>query len=461
MMAASRPGTGNAPSIGRRRFLRAAALRGAGVSVALPAFESLAGESVAAASGRSAIPTRMAFVYVPNGVNLEHWRPTGEGADYALSRSLEPLAAYKGDFQIVGGLAHRNGTAGRDGGGDHARATSTILTGARPRKTAGADIHVGISVDQVAANAVGDATRFPSLELSCDVARRSGSCDSGYACAYSFNMSWRSANQPATPESSPRLVFERLFGAGKGEERARNLEIRRRGQKSILDFVTDEARGLSRRLDTADRRKLDEYLAGVRAIERQVGRFDRPLPDVPDLDLPEKPPGYAEHMRLMADMVVLAFRTDSTRIATLMLAYDGSNRSFPEIGVGDGHHSISHHQDDPEKLEKIAKIDRFYAEQFAYLLGRLRAEKEPDGRTLLDHAMVVYASGLSDGNRHRHDDLPVILAGRAGGRLAAGRHLKLASEQPMSNLFVTMLDLMGVRQSSFGDSTGPLDAVRA
>lgn len=441
--------------IGRRRFLRRAALQGLGVSVALPALESLA------ATAPAGPPTRMAFVYVPNGVNLQRWRPTGEGSEYALGQSLEPLEAFKAEFQIVGGLAHRNGTAGKDGGGDHARATSTILTGARPRKTAGADIHVGISVDQVAANAVGDATRFPSLELSCDGPRRSGSCDSGYACAYSFNMSWRSANQPATPESNPRLVFERLFGAGSGAERARNLAARRRGQKSVLDFVTGEARGLAAQLGAADRRKLDEYLSGVREIERQVGRFDRPVPDVPDLDLPAKPPSYAEHMRLMADMVVLAFRTDSTRIATLMLAHDGSNRAFPEIGVGDGHHSISHHQDDPEKLEKIARIDRFYAEQLAYLLGRLHDVREADGRSLLDHSMLVYASGLSDGNRHRHDDLPVILAGRAGGRLRPGRHLRLGGEQPMSNLFLTMLDLMGATQSSFGDSTGPLDAVRA
>jgi hypothetical protein len=366
-------------------------------------------------------------------------------------------------FQVVSGLAHRNGTAGADGAGDHARATATILTGMRPRKTAGSDIRVGISVDQLAAQAIGRETRFPSLELSCDAARKSGACDSGYACAYSFNMSWQSESQPATPEANPRLVFERLFGAGRGVERSQSLAARREGRRSILDFVAEEARGLRGRLDAADRRKLDEYLTGIREIESQIARFDRmPVPNVADLELPDgPPPSYGEHMRLMADMLVLAFQTDSTRIATLMFAHDGSDRTFPEIGVGDGHHSISHHQDDAEKLEKIARIDRFYTEQFAYLLRRLHEARGADGRSLLDHSMIVYASGLSDGNRHRHDDLPVILAGAAGGRLATGRHLQLPNEQPMSNLFLTILDLMGAPVDRFGDSTGPLDAVLA
>jgi len=444
--------------LSRRRFLATTTLHGLGAAVALPALESLA-----AGVAPAARPTRMAFVYVPNGVNLDRWRSSGDGRDYRLGESLEPLAALRDEFQVVRGLAHRSGTAGADGAGDHARATATILTGVRPRKTAGADIRAGVSVDQVAAAEIGHATRFPSLELSCDGHRRSGECDSGYACAYSFNMSWRAPDQPAAAESSPRLVFERLFGAGKGPDRARNLAARRAAQKSILDFVTGDAHALRGRLSTADRRKLDEYLVGIREIEERIARFDRqPEPDVPDHDLPEGTPrGYGEHMRLMADMLVLAFQTDSTRVATLMLAHDGSNRPFPEIGVGDGHHSISHHQDDPEKLEKIARIDRYYAGQFAYLLGRLRDVREPDGRTLLDHAMVVYASGLSDGNRHRHDDLPVILAGRAGDRLAVGRHVTLPDEQPMSNLFVTMLDLVGATPRQFGDSTGPLDAVLA
>jgi hypothetical protein len=301
----------------------------------------------------------MAFVYVPNGVNVDRWRSDGEGRDYTLGPTLEPLGAVRDQFQVISGLAHRNGTAGPDGAGDHARATATILTGARPRKTAGADIRAGISVDQFAAQRIGRGTRLPSLELSCDAVRASGACDSGYACAYSYNISWRSESQPATAESNPRLVFERLFGAGRGEERAQSLAARREGRRSVLDFVAEEARGLAAGLDAADRRKLDEYLTGIREIETQLDRFDAlPVPQVPDLDLPDgPPPSYGEHMRLMADMLALAFRTDSTRVATLMFAHDGSNRTFPEIGVGDGHHSISHHQDDPEKLTKIAAID--------------------------------------------------------------------------------------------------------
>ena len=450
--------------MGRRRFLANTALRGMGVSIGLPVLESLWHQrSGTAATICPAGPTRMAFVYVPNGVNLEHWRSEGDGRDYTLGQTLEPLAPFKSDFQIVSGLAHRNGFAGPDGAGDHARATATILTGMRPRKTAGADIRAGISVDQLAAADVGHATRFPSLELSCDAVRRSGSCDSGYACAYSFNMSWRSEHQPATPETNPRFVFERLFGAGRGADRARSLAARSSHQRSILDFVMDEAGSLRRQLNANDQRKLEEYLAGIRDIERQLGRFDTSAAEgVADHDLPtEPPPTTSDHIRLMADMMVLAFQTDSTRIATLMLAHDGSNRSFPEIGVGDGHHSLSHHENKADRLEKIAKIDRFYAEQFAYLLGRLRSVTWADGRTLLDDSMVVYASGLSDGNRHRHDDLPVILAGRAGGRLETGRHLVLPGEQPMSNLFVTMLGLMGVERDHFGDSTGPLDSVLA
>jgi hypothetical protein len=436
-------------------------LRGFGVSLALPALESLARPAAAAAAADA--PTRMAFLYVPNGVNVDRWMPTGSGREFSFGPSLEALTSFRSDLQFVRGLGHQHGFAGPDGAGDHARAVATILTGARPRKTAGADIKAGVSVDQVAASLIGKTTRFPSLELSCDASRKSGNCDSGYSCAYSFNMSWRSENQPATAETNPRLVFERLFGAGRGEERAASLAARQQEQKSILDFVLSEARGLSGQLGTADRRKLDEYLSGVREIEQRVAAF-RPgsVAGVPDLELPDRPPSaYADHIRLMADMLVLAFQTDATRIATFMLAHDGSNRSFPEIGVGDGHHNLSHHEGKEENLRKIASIDRFYAEQFAYVLGRMRDIREENGRSLLDNSMIVYTSGLCDGNRHNHNDLPLILAGTAGGRIETGRNLVLADEQPMANLFLTMLDLMGAPQDHFGDATGRLDAVLA
>lgn len=464
----------NQPTHDRRRFLTRLALHGAGVALALPALESLRAPRVAGGTrrrprvdrgsrGGTDAPTRMAVIYVPNGVNQKEWRPGGVGADYRLGRSLTPLEPFRDDLQVITGLAHRAGFTATDGGGAHARAMATILTGVRPRKTAGADIRAGVSFDQVAAATIGDATRFSSLELSCDGVRKSGSCDAGYSCAYSFNMSWRSPRQPAVPESNPRLVFERLFGAGTGAERTANLAARVERQRSILDFVLDEVALLQPRLGRSDRARLDEYLGSVRAVEKQLEKFERLKPPVvDDHDLPETDPEeYTRHIRLLADMLVLAFRTDSTRIATFILAHDGGDRTFPEIGVDDGHHTLSHHRGNRDNLEKIARVDRYYAGQLAYLLGKLRDAEEPGGGTLLDHSMVLYASGISDGDKHRHDDLPVILAGHAGGRLDAGRHVKLSGEKPMANLFLTMLDLMGAPQPAFADSTSTLGDVLA
>lgn len=444
--------------VNRRNFLR-----GLGVCVALPAFESIlpvralgAVTQPQIATTASGAPLRMAFLYVPNGVNKKKWKPTGAGSAYQLGPSLEPLTPYRDDFQIISKLEQKNGWAGPDGAGDHARANASILTGARPKKTAGADIRVGVSVDQVAARQLADVTRFASLELSCDGVRKSGSCDSGYSCAYQFNLSWRSENTPVAPESNPRLVFERLFGAGKAGERQRNFDMRLAQQRSILDFVMDDAKSLQRQLGQNDQQKLDEYLTGVREIEARIQKAEkfRHLPD-PNSDAPAGiPSNYQEHIRIMADMMVLAFQTDSTRVATFLLAHDGSNRSFKDIGVSDGHHNLSHHQNNPETLEKIAKIDTFYAAQFAYFLKRMRETKDRDGKPLLDNSMVVYCSGLGDGNAHSHNDLPVILAGRGGGAFHPGRHVDPSGNVPMNNLYVTMLNNLGVKVDSFGDSNG-------
>lgn len=449
--------------INRRRFLK-----GLGACVTLPAFESaLSGRVLAAPAAQKGVtaagaPLRTAFLYFPNGVNLHAWRPEGTGADYTLNKTMEPLAPHKDQFQIISGFEHKNGWAGPDGAGDHARANATILTGMRPKKTAGADIRLGISVDQLAAQHIGEATRFPSLELSCDGIRKSGVCDSGYSCAYQFNLSWRSETTPVAPESNPRHVFERLFGTGNGKaERQRNFALRQARQKSILDFVLDDARSLQRQLGHSDQRKLDEYLTGIREIERRIERAEQfgKLPD-PRMDAPSGvPTNYQEHIRLMLDMLLLAFQTDSTRVATFLLAHDGSNRSFKDVGVSDGHHYLSHHQNDQEKLEKIAKIDRFYIEQFAYFLQKLRAAKDVDGKSLLDSSAIVYCSGLSDANRHRHDDLPVIIAGRAGGALNPGRHVKVEESVPMTNFYVKLLNILGVPAERFGDSTGVFENV--
>lgn len=450
----------------QRRLSRRHFLRGMGVCVALPTFTSmLPRRALAAASAPATTPTgaplRMAFLYVPNGVNVKSWRPVGEGAEYQLSETLKPLADFKKDFQVFTGFEHKNGWAGPDGAGDHARANATILTGARPKKTAGSDIRLGISVDQLAAQHVGRWTRFPSLELSCDGVRKSGSCDSGYSCAYQFNLAWRSETTPVAPESNPRLVFERLFGAGDKEQRQAEFQRRQAQQHSILDFVRDDARRLHRQLGRNDQHKLDEYLTGVREIEQRLEQTER-FGIAPDPGAPAPagvPRDYRDHIRLMCDMLVLAFQTDSTRVATFLLAHDGSNRNFRDIGVSEGHHELSHHQNDQEKLNKIAKIDRFYTEQFAYFLERMRSVKDEDGRSLLENSMVVYAAGLSDGNRHNHDDLPVIVAGHGGGGFQPGRHVNLGQNTPMTNLYVRMLEQMGVHVDRFGDSTGRLTTV--
>jgi len=435
--------------------------------LALPSLETFlptsarAKDAVGLATTETGMPLRTAFLYKPNGVNLAKWNLRGTGKDFQFNETHRPYEHLRDDLHIISKLEHRNGSSEIDGAGDHARANATFLTGVRPRKTAGADIKLGISVDQVLANQVGDLTRFPSLELSCDGVRKSGVCDSGYSCAYQFNLSWRSATTPMTPEVNPRHVFERLFGSGSKKEREESFERRNREQRSILDFVMEDARGLNRQLGRNDQLKLDEYMTGVREIERRIEKAEEfGLPDVPDRDVPEEIPGeYREHIRLMMDMLVMAFETDSTRVASFLLAHDGSNRSFREIGVSDGHHRVSHHQDQEDNLEKLAKIDYFYSEQFAYFLERLRERKDADGNSILHNSQVVWGSGLSDPDSHRHDDLPVIVAGRGGGTIRTGVHTDLGGDTPMTNLFLDMLERAGVSEERFGDSTGRLNVL--
>ncbi len=457
-------------SLSRRRFLR-----GVGVSLALPAFESLiargAGASGLGAAGSSGAglpattptgaPLRMAFVYVPNGVNLTNWWPKKEGKDFELNRTMEPLQRLKGQIQVISGLDQQNAFGGKDGPGDHARACATFLTGVRVKKTAGADIHAGVSIDQVAAREVGHLTRFPSLELACDAARKSGNCDSGYSCAYQFNLSWASPTLPMTPEPNPRLAFERLFGAGSPGERGRSLRQRLEQQRSILDFVLDDTRSLGDELGSRDRKKLDEYLTSVREIERRIQQAER-FRDVPDpaCEAPAGiPASFLEHVQLMYDLLFLAFRTDSTRIATFLLSYESSNRTFPDIGVTEGHHNLSHHQGKKQNLEKIAKIDFWYMQQFARFLAKLDEAKDIDGRSMLHNSMIVYGSGNGDGNRHNHNNLPFVLAGSGGGNLSPGRYLKLKA-QPMSNIYLSLLDRIGVSGlPRHGDSTGRIEGI--
>ena len=425
----------------------------------LPVLESLTPRGFAAPSEGGRPPVRMAHLYIPNGVNVAEWFPEGEGAGYQMSKSLKVIEEHRADFSVITGLSHDWAEAHGNGGGDHARASASFLTGCQAKKTAGSDIHLGISVDQIAAQQIGHLTRLPSLELSTDSQRSAGRCDSGYSCAYQFNLSWRSENMPMAPEMDPRLVFERLFGTVATLGHGPAAERRKRMQKSVMDAVLADAKSLQAKANPADKRKLDEYLTTVRDIEVRIQRAEKLTAEMPKVPVPAGvPESYEEHMRLMFDLMTLAFQTDSTRIATFMLAHDGSNRSFSEIGIPDAHHSLSHHQRRPDRLEKIGQIDRFYLKQLGYFLSKLKATKDGEGN-LLDNCMIVYGGGISDGDRHNHDQLPVILAGKGGGTMTPGRRIALAGEVPMTNLYLSMLDRLGVKAERVGDSSGRLEGV--
>jgi Protein of unknown function (DUF1552) len=445
----------------RRTFLK-----GLGTTISLPLLEAmvprrlLAAESQTAAAAQAGpLPRRMAFIYLPNGMNMEDWTPQTEGPNYELPYILEPLKAVKDDFQVVSNLAHDKAFPNGDGAGDHARANATFLTGCQARKTSGADIKVGVSVDQVAAQKIGALTRLPSLELGCDRVRMAGNCDSGYSCAYQFNLAWTSETTPLPPEIDPRHVFERLFGGGSSKEYGANRSQRQRYQKSILDFVMDDTRRLKSNLGATDQRKLDEYLTALRELESRIDRAEKFSAVLPDYSKPSGiPESNEQDIRLMYDLMALAFQTDTTRISTFLVAHDGSDRPYPNIGVSEGHHTLSHHQHDPVKKEKIAKINHFHTTQLAYFLEKLKAIKEGEG-SLLDNCMIVYGCAIGDGNRHNHDKLPVLLAGRGGGALKPGRHLKLPDKVPMTNLFLTMLDAAGAPTAKLGDSTGKIEGI--
>ncbi len=438
----------------RRTFLR-----GLGVCIGLPFLEAM----MPARAALGGAPKRMCFIYLPNGMDMENWTPKKVGAGFDLPATLEPLKAHQAQTSVLSGLAHLNARAGSDGAGDHARANATFLTGVRARKTAGADIHIGVSADQVAAQAVGRETRLPSLELTCDTSsRQAGACDSGYACAYQNNISWRNENSPMPPIADPRLVFERLFGSAPDPDLAAGKALRESCRGSILDLVRDDAKALQRSLGASDRRKVDEYLTALRETEvgiEQSEKFKAQMPKLTAMEKPEGIPGdFTQHVQLQYELLAHALATDSTRIATFMVLREGSNRSYPWLGVNDGHHEISHHGGSAEKKAKIAKINRWHLERFSEFLTKLKTFREGTG-TVLDNSMIVLGSAIADGDRHAHNDLPVILAGGGGGSLKPGRHIQFAKDTPMSNLFLTMLGNMGVRTDKHGDSTGKLEGV--
>ena len=450
----------------RTRIHRRTVLRGLGLAMALPWLEAMgAGRlpGVAPAFGeetRDGPPVRLAWLFFPNGAHMPDWKPKTEGEAFELPWILDPLAPHRDDLLVLSGLAQDQARAHGDGPGDHARSAAVFLTGAHPVKTDGANIRVGTSVDQIAAQKIGAATRFASLELGIEGGRQNGGCDSGYSCAYSNNISWRSPTTPNAKEINPRFVFERLFLGGKPGETAAERTRRIRRRKSVLDFVGRDAKALHGRLGTSDRAKLEEYLTAVRELERRIEMTERMKAEGggPAASYPVPtgtPKSRREHMRLMSDLLVLAFQTDTTRVATYMLANGGSGARYHEADVHEPHHGLSHHGKDPKKIAKIRAINRFHMEAFAYLLDRMKQVKEGEG-TLLDHSLVMIGSGIGDGNRHNHDDLPVLLAGRGGGAVTPGRHVVHPRWTRLNDLYLSMLAAAGAPTAALGDSTGTL-----
>jgi hypothetical protein len=433
-------------SVPRRTFLR-----GVGAAVALPFLDAMTPAFAVTAKP----PVRLAFLYVPNGIDMKNWNLEQEGAFGPFPRVLKPLEAFKNDIIQIGNLTNNSGRALLDGAGDHGRCAGSYLTGVQVRKTT-TDIKASISCDQIIANKIGSQTRFASLELGMDDSRQAGDCDSGYSCAYTNNLAWRSETQPLPPTLDPRVLFERLFGTGlvlSPEATERQARYRR----SILDFVTGDTKKLQSSLGPTDRRKLEEYLSSIRDVEQQLEKAEKENRVNPGMEKPYGvPPDFAEHFKLMSDMMTIAFQADLTRVITFLMTREGTSRAYREIGIPDGHHPCTHHQGKPDLMEKVTQINEYHTKQLAGWLENLKSIKEGDSN-LLDNSMIVYGAGLSDGNRHLHDDLPTLLIGRGGNYFKPGKRVLVRKETPMSNFHLTLMDRMGVPTENFGDSSGQLD----
>jgi hypothetical protein len=450
-----------------KKLSRRTVLRGLGATVALPFLDAMIPAFARPAAQRALAPTRMAYLYAPNGIVMEQWTPAGALGSTPLGefpRITSVLTPYRNDILMLSGLTSDGGRAKGDGPGDHGRAGAAYLTGVHPKKTYGKDIKTGVSMDQFAARGLEGKTRFASLELGCEEGIQGGNCDNGYSCAYSNSISWRTENTPNPPEINPRAVFERIFGAAGDDEsdpakRQRQAEYR----KSLLDLVLGDAQQLTKTLGGDDRRKLDEYLSSIRDVEKRIQNTERKN-QAPAVAMPAPsasiPIDFAEHARVMFDLIALILQTDTTRVITMMLGIEQSPRNYPEIGITEAHHGLTHHQGDRAKIEKVTQINEYHIKQFVYLLDKLKATRDGEG-TLLDSSMIVYAAGLADGNSHQHHNLPTILAGRAGGTIRPGRHVRYAAETPITNLYLSMLDRLGVTVESIGDSKGRLEGLDA
>ena len=441
-----------------KRFGRRAFLGGAGALVALPLLESLLPRGLGGRQATAAAPgeaRRLFFFYVPNGMHMPAWRPATEGPGYALTPILQPLAVLKDDVQVLSNLRNHAGDAQGDGAGDHARGTASFLSCSHVVKTADAGIRNGVSVDQVAANALRGMTPFASLELGIEGGGSTGDCDSGYSCAYAHNISWSAPAAPVAKETRPRAVFDRLYQGADPTQTTAEIAKRKRYKQSLLDYVREDATSLQGRLATTDKAKLDQYLTSIRDIERRLQ--GAPAAECQAGARPAEFMDEEEHIRQILDLAVLAMQCDQTRVVSFMLGNAGSNRTFPFLPtVGGAHHQISHHQDDPENFRQLTLIDTWEVGMLAYLLGKMKAISDGPG-SLLDTSLVLLSSEISDGNRHNHDDLPVLLCGKGGGAAHPGRHVAYPDDTPIANLYLAMLASVGVTMSAFGDDgTGPL-----
>src|SRR5215510_1766480 len=438
-------------SLPRRTFLQ-----GMGVTFALPLLDAM---TPAVSAGAKPV-VRLGFVYVPNGVIMDQWRPTTSGEDFPFTPILQSLEPFRERLLVLSGLAQVNGRALGDGAGDHARAGATFLTGVHPKKTEGANIQAGISADQIAAKELGKFTQLASLELGIESNQLAGGCDSGYSCAYTNTVSWRGATTPLPIENNPRALFERLFGDGESTDSAARLALIDK-QRSILDYVTSSINRLGKSVSPGDRAKLDEYLEAIRDVERRIQKAEQQNASLklPVIERPTAvPEEFEDHFKLMVDLMALAFQTDMTRVISLMMAREGSNRAYRTIGIADGHHNLTHHQNDPEKISKVAKINELQVRMFAALLEKLKATPDGSG-SLLDHSLILYGSSIGDGNLHTHHDLPIVLAGGGAGQVKGNRHLVFPKDTPLNNLLLSLLDKAGVPAEKFGDSTGTLDCL--
>jgi hypothetical protein len=436
---------------------RRAFLRGLGSTLALPLLEAMTPAFAAPAR-----PLRLGIYATPNGMMMDKWTPTGEGADFQLSPILEPLAAHRKRMVVISGLAQNEARKfPGEGGGEHPRACTAFLTGVHARMTSGADLRAGTSVDQLAARELGQQTQLASLEIGLESADILGSCESSYSCAYYNTLSWANPTTPLPMEHRPRAVFERLFGDSDSTDPEERL-ARIRENRSILDHVSQDVTKLLRDTSAGDKAKLDQYLEAVRDVERRIQLAEKQSKmELPRLDRPVGiPDNFPDYCRLMFDLQVIAYQTDLTRVCTFMVGHEMSNRAYPELNIGDAHHPLTHHQGDQEKIAKVIRVNIHHAKQFAYLADRLASIPDGDG-TLLDHTLLMYSSPLSDGNMHVTKNLPIaIVGGPEGGGIGpfrGGRHLRYPMDTPMTNLYLTMLATLGVNVNALGDSTGKLD----